>query len=101
MSWTRSVEMTDLAAATLRSHRLRATGTGQSRTLSTPNKEQAMAQANLKNQQTIIANQKRILRNQERLAVLLGNQGKILRNQQAILKNQKKILVNQVRILAK
>ncbi|MGI9076022.1 MAG: hypothetical protein ACR2G6_01690 [Gemmatimonadaceae bacterium] len=71
-------------------------------------RKQAMAQATLKNQKTIIANdraiiknQRRILRNQDRLTLMLGNQARILRNQQAILKNQKKILANQARILAK
>jgi hypothetical protein len=65
------------------------------------NKGKPMAQATLKNQQTIISNQKQILRNQDRLKMLLRNQDKIVRNQQAIIKNQKKILANQGRILAR
>jgi hypothetical protein len=65
-----------------------------------PEKEElTMAQATIKNQQTIIANQrtiignqKTILRNQQRLTQLLAKQVKIIRNQEAILKNQKRIL---------
>ena len=63
--------------------------------------EHAVAQATLKNQQTIITNQKKILRNQDRLKLVIRNQEKIVRNQQAIIKNQKKILTNQARILAR
>jgi hypothetical protein len=55
-------------------------------------KDQAMAQATIKNQMRIIANQNRIIRNQDRLAQIVANQVKIIRNQQAIIKNQKKII---------
>ena len=79
---------------------------GSTERRSLPNNGPAMAQATLKNQQTIIANervivanQRTIIHNQAKLTLAIANQAKIMRNQDAIVRNQQKIMANQRRIL--